>query len=101
MGEFLGIPEDVIENIFQEADTNKDGEISLEEWIDYVSSCKEEEKTGVKRSLLEQLNKEEVIKIAATTLRVDNRININDTNFILNNQEINQAKEIAQNKVKQ
>jgi len=89
MGEFLGIPADVIENIINEADTNKDGEISLEEWINYVMSCKEEEKTGVKCSLLEQLNKEEVIKMAATTLRVDNRINMFDTNFKLNNEEIN------------
>lgn len=89
MGEFLGIPADVIENIILEADTNKDGEISLEEWINYVMSCKEEEKTGVKRSLLEQLNKEEVIKMAKTTLRVDNRMNMFDTNFKLNKEEIN------------
>jgi len=101
MGEFLGIPEEVIEKMIIEADTNKDGQISQEEWVKYVELCKEEEKDGKKFSLVEQLNKEETIKIAATTLRIDNRMNMFDTNIKLNNEEINYAKEIAKNTVNQ
>lgn len=101
MGEFLGISADVIDNVMLEADTNKDGEISLEEWVNYVMSCKGEDQNGIKRTLLEQLNKEEIMKMATTTLRIKDRINIQDTNMKLNNEEINYAKEIAKNTVDQ
>ena len=50
MGNFVGIPENVIDNMLIEMDTNNDGEISLDEWLNYVMNCKESEKNGIKCS---------------------------------------------------
>jgi len=62
-----------------EIDSDKDGEIHMDEWVNYILVCKDDIAAGKKTSLTKQLDNQEKLKLLETTLcnnNNNNRINI-------------------------
>lgn len=99
MGEFLGLPKNIIDDVFIEIDTNNTGEITLNDWVTYILECRANGLSSG-NALIKQLENEQNQKKAASSIRFnDNNVNILDPSVKLNDAELDHIKELASNLV--